>query len=302
MTMLKESRASRADRVFDFVNLSLLCLTLLVVAYPLLYIISASISDPNLVNQGKVWLFPRGINFDGYRRVFQDSMIWLGYRNTVFYVVLGTLINLFVTLTCAYPLSRKDFYGRNLFTVLFTFTMFFNGGLIPSYLLVKNLGMYDSIWALVIPGAASMYNIIIVRTFFDRNIPIELQESAHIDGCSNTRLFAVIVLPLSAPIIAVMSLFYGVGHWNSFFNALIYLSDRGKYPLQLVLREILVQNQMSTEMMITADDIDLIAKQARVADLIKYCVIIVSTLPIIVVYPFLQRYFVQGMLVGAIKG
>jgi len=272
------------------------------VLYPLIFIVSASISDPDLVNQGKVWLFPRGITFDGYRRVFQDAQIWNGYRNTIFYTVVGTVLNLLVTLPAAYSLSRKDFYGRNFFTAIFTFTMFFGGGLIPTYLLYSNLGMRNTIWAMLIPGLAGMWNIIISRTYFQNSIPGELKEAAEMDGCTNMRLFAQIILPLSAPIIAVMALFYGVGHWNSFFNALIYLSDKKLFPLQLILREILVQNVMSAQMMTSGEDLDLMAKQAKIADMIKYAVIIVSTLPVLAAYPFIQKYFVQGIMVGAIKG
>jgi len=299
MNIIKETKS---DRIFNFINSLILTLLLLMVLYPLIFIVSASISDPDLVNQGKVWLFPRGITFDGYRRVFQDAQIWNGYRNTIFYTVVGTVLNLLVTLPAAYSLSRKDFYGRNFFTAIFTFTMFFGGGLIPTYLLYSNLGMRNTIWAMLIPGLAGMWNIIISRTYFQNSIPGELKEAAEMDGCTNMRLFAQIILPLSAPIIAVMALFYGVGHWNSFFNALIYLSDKKLFPLQLILREILVQNVMSAQMMTSGEDLDLMAKQAKIADMIKYAVIIVSTLPVLAAYPFIQKYFVQGIMVGAIKG
>ena len=286
-------REGKADKIFNFINGTVLIFGLVIVLYPLIYILSASISDPSLVNLGEVWLLPKGIQLDGYRRVLQDTQIWTGYRNTIIYTLVGTSINLFVTLTAAYPLSRKDFIGRNVFTLIFTFTMFFSGGLIPTYLLVNSLGMRNTMWALMIPTAASMYNIIIARTFFQSNIPIELQEAASLDGCSNTRLFLSIVIPLSAPIIAVMALFYGVAHWNSYFSALIYLSDSKKFPLQMVLREILVMNQMSAEMMKTGESVDVIDKQAKVAELIKYVVIIISSAPLLVVYPFLQRFFVN---------
>lgn len=299
MTVIKESKS---DSIFNFINIFILSIVLFIVAYPLIYVVSCSISDPDMVNLGKVWLLPKGINFDGYRRVFQDESIWTGYRNTFFYTIFGTMINLAVTLPAAYSLSRKDFIGRNVLTAIFTFTMFFSGGLIPSYLIINKLGMVDTIWALLLPGAASMWNIIISRTFFQTNIPPELKEAAEMDGCTNVRLFMTIVLPLSAPIIAVMALFYGVGHWNSFFLALIYISNKELYPLQLILRGILIQNQISTEMMRTGEEIDTLAKQAKMADLIKYSVIIVSSLPVLMVYPFIQRYFIKGMMVGSIKG
>lgn len=299
MAAIKETKA---DRIFNIINTTVLSILLLLVLYPLIYVVSASVSDPDMVNAGKMWLWPRGLNFEGYTRVFQDRQIWIGYRNTILITLIGTAINLLMTVTAAFSLSRKDFYGRNVITAIFTFTMFFSGGLIPSYLLVRTLGMRDTIWALIIPGAASMYNIIIARTFFQTNIPFELQEAASIDGCSIIKLFISIILPLSAPILAVLSLFYGVGHWNSFFSALIYISDKNLYPLQLILREILIQNQMSAEMMKDGEQIEMMAKQAKIAESIKYSVIIVSTLPVLVAYPLLQRFFMQGIMVGAIKG
>ena len=299
---MHKMKESGTDRIFVFINTMFLIFVLLIVLYPLIYTISASFSNPDILNAGKVWLLPKGFTFDGYRRVLQDAEIWTGYGNTILYTLLGTSVNIFLTLTAAYPLSRKEFYGRNVFTALFTFTMFFSGGLIPNFILVKQLHMYNTFWALIIPAAVSMYYIIITRTFFQSSIPVGLYDAASIDGCSNVRQFFTIVLPLSAPIIAVMSLFYGVGHWNSYFSAMIYLSDRNKYPLQLVLREILVVNQMSDAMMMTGEQADYMAKQVKVAELVKYSVMIVSSLPLLVVYPFLQRFFVKGMLVGAIKG
>lgn len=299
MSAIKESKS---DRLFNVFNVTIMTFVLLVEIYPLIFVISASVSNPDLINQGKVWFLPKGVNFDAYLRVFSDNEIWIGYRNTIFYTLTGTLINLFVTLPAAYSLSRKDFYGRNLFMALFTLTMFFSGGLIPTYLIVKGLGIRDTVWAMLLTGAASMYNIIITRTFFQTNIPNEMKEAAEIDGCSNTRLFLKIVLPLSAPIVAVMALFYGVAHWNSYFTALIYISKREIFPLQLILREILVLNQMSAEILRTEEELDMVAKQAQIAEMIKYAVIIVSTVPILIVYPFIQKYFVQGIMVGAIKG
>ena len=299
MAVIKETKA---DRIFNIMNVTLLTFILIIVLYPLIYVVSASISDPVLLNQGKIFLLPKGITFDGYRRVFQDKGIWTGYRNTILYTALGTMINLVVTLPAAYSLSRKDFHGRGFFTAMFTFTMFFSGGLIPTYLVVKNLGIRDTIWAMVLPNAAAMWNIVITRTFFQSNIPIELQEAAEIDGSSNTRLFFTIVLPLSKPIIAVMALFYGVGHWNNFFLALIYISKRTLYPLQLILREILIQSEISAEMLVTGGEFEAMDKQAEVANLIKYAIMIVSTIPVLMIYPFIQKYFVEGIMIGAIKG
>lgn len=295
-------RKLRSDKVFEVINFIFLFFILIIVLYPLVYVISASISDPVYVNQGTMWLFPRGITFEGYQRVFQNPEIWSGYRNTVLYTVAGTAINLLFTVPGAYALSRKDLKGRGIMMGLIVFTMFFGGGLIPTFLLVSWLGMLNTVWALLIPNAVAVYNLIICRTFFQTNIPKELQESAEIDGCSNTVLFLKIVLPLSAPIIAVMALYYGVTHWNSYFSAIIYLKDRSLYPLQLILREILVQNQMNDTMLMTGDDMEALAKQARIADIIKYAVMIVSSLPIIVIYPFMQRFFMKGVLIGSVKG
>nr|WP_251035817.1 carbohydrate ABC transporter permease [Paenibacillus sp. ISL-20] len=295
-------RKLRSDRVFEIINFIFLFFILIIVLYPLVYVISASISDPVYVNQGTMWLYPRGITFEGYQRVFQNPEIWSGYRNTILYTVAGTAINLLFTVPGAYALSRKDLKGRGIMMGLIVFTMFFGGGLIPSFLLVSWLGMLNTVWALLIPNAVAVYNLIICRTFFQTNIPKELQESAEIDGCSNTVLFLKIVLPLSAPIIAVMALYYGVTHWNSYFSAIIYLKDRSLYPLQLILREILVQNQMNDTMLMTGDDMEAMAKQARIADIIKYAVMIVSSLPIIVIYPFMQRFFMKGVLIGSVKG
>ncbi|WP_127590966.1 carbohydrate ABC transporter permease [Paenibacillus lautus] len=296
------NRKLRSDRVFEIINFIFLFFILIIVLYPLVYVISASISDPVYVNQGTMWLYPRGITFEGYQRVFQNPEIWSGYRNTILYTVAGTAINLLFTIPGAYALSRKDLKGRGIMMGLIVFTMFFGGGLIPSFLLVSWLGMLNTVWALLIPNAVAVYNLIICRTFFQTNIPKELQESAEIDGCSNTVLFLKIVLPLSAPIIAVMALYYGVTHWNSYFSAIIYLKDRSLYPLQLILREILVQNQMNDTMLMTGDDMEAMAKQARIADIIKYAVMIVSSLPIIVIYPFMQRFFMKGVLIGSVKG
>jgi putative aldouronate transport system permease protein len=292
-------RASRGDRIFDALNITILTAVLIIVLYPLVFVISASVSDAMLVMQGKVWLWPRGFNLDAYKRVFQNSDILMGYRNVIFYTVLGTAINIVMTIAGAYPLSRKDFVGRNALMLLITFTMFFNGGLIPTYMVIKGLGLVNTFWALLLPGAVSVWNLIIMRTFFQNTIPVELQESAVIDGASNFRILFSLVLPLSIPVIAVIVLYYAVGHWNAYFSALIYLSDRNQYPLQLFLREILVMNQMQ-DMMEGASETA--AQQQMLAESLKYAVIIVSSIPVLLLYPLLQRYFVKGVMIGAIKG
>lgn len=298
-------KETKTDRLFLICNYLYVTIAFVFVLYPVIYILSASISTPSYVNSGEMWLLPKGITFEGYIRVFENSKIWVGYGNTILYTVVGTLINLLVTLPAAYALSRKDFVGRGFFMGMFLVTMFFSGGLIPTYLVVKQLGLVNSMWALILPGAASVWNIIVARTFFQSTIPIELQEAAHMDGCTNLRLFLKIVVPLSTPIIAVMALFYGVGHWNSYFNALVYLNDQSKYPLQMVLRQILVLQEMSTSAQGAATSGEAamaMNAKADMAALLKYAVIIVATLPIIAVYPFVQRYFVQGVMIGSVKG
>lgn len=287
------------DRLVGGIIYAILTVILLIILYPLVFVVSASISDPLSVAKGEMWLFPKNLSFIGYELIFANKEIWIGYKNTIIYTVVGTAVNLIMTIMAAYPLSRRDFTGRNVITGYIVFTMFFSGGLIPTYLLVKNLGMINSMWALIIPGAVSVWNIIIMRTFFQTSIPNEIQESAAIDGCSNLQTLWKIVLPLSMPVIAVMILFYSVGHWNAYFNALIYLNDRDKYPLQLFLREILIKSEVDN----MAGPMDQsVQKHLMEAEAIKYAIVIVANLPVLAVYPFLQKYFTKGFLVGAIKG
>lgn len=293
------ARQTKEDKVFDLVNAALIALLLLVIVYPLWFVIIASVSNPAQVIGGQVILLPKGFSLEAYRMVFRDSMVMTGYRNTLIYTVTGTIINVVMTVLAAYPLSRRDWVGRGFFMGLLMFTMFFSGGIIPTYLMMNQLGMINTIWAMILPGAVSVYNTIIMRTFFINSIPGELQEAAQVDGCSNTRLLLQIVLPLSKQILAVMVLFYGVGHWNAFFNALIYLTESKRYPLQLVLRSILIQNTASQDML---GDLDTMGSRVMMAETIKYALIIVSTLPMMILYPFLQKFFEKGVMVGAIKG
>ncbi|WP_242697980.1 carbohydrate ABC transporter permease [Bacillus sp. SD088] len=297
-----EIKQAKTDRIFDICNKILVWFFIIIIMYPLIYIVSASISDPSFVNSGQMWLWPKGITFEGFQRVFQNTDIWIGYRNTIFYTLLGTFINLAVTLPAAYALSRQELIGKKVIMALFVFTMFFEGGLIPTYLLVRDLSMVNTIWALVIPSAAAMWNIIVTMTFFKVTIPKGLEEAAEMDGASQFRTFFQIVLPLSAPIIAVMALFYGVGHWNQYFGAMIYLSDEKLFPLQLFLRKILIQQQMTADMMMQSGSAEALSEHARIADIIKYAVMIVSAAPLLIVYPFLQRFFLKGVLIGSIKG
>lgn len=288
------------DTLFDIVNYSILILIVITILYPLYFIIIASISDPAMVGSGRVLFWPKGINFEGYKAIFRDRIIISGYRNSLIYMLLGTFINMFVTIPAGYSLSRKDLVGRDLIMFVFAFTMFFSGGLIPTYLIVRNLRMTNTIWAMVIPNAMSVYNMIISRTFFRANIPDEMLEATQIEGCSNIRFFITIALPLSKALLAVIALFYGVSHWNAFFNAMIYLNKEELYPIQLVLRNILLENQARQEMM--RDVLENLSTAEQKAELIKYGMIIVASVPVLMMYPFAQKFFIKGVMIGAIKG
>lgn len=285
------------DKVFYVIVVTILLIFCAIIAYPLIYIVSCSFSDPSLVMKNDIFLLPKKITLIGYEKVIKHPDIWRSYMNTIIYTIVGTSINLLMTSLGAFPLSRKDFYGRKFWTLFITFTMFFSGGMIPAYILINKLHLINSFWVMVIPGAVSTWNLIVMRTFFQNNVPMELQEAAVIDGCNDMHIFLKVVLPLSAPILAVMTLFYGVAHWNAFFSALIYLRDKAKYPLQLILREILLQNVTPPEMVEGGA-----GDQEIIGESIRYALIIVATLPILCVYPFIQKFFVKGMLVGAIKG
>ena len=294
------------DKAFYIVDYVLLGLVFVAVVYPLIYIVSSSFSNAEAVIQGRVWLFPIEPTLDGFRAVFEYDDVWLGYGNTIFYTVVGTAINVVLTLLIAYPLSRKDFVGRNAIMFLFTFTLIFNGGLIPTYLLIKDLGLIDTRMVMVLHAAIGVWNVIISRTYLQATIPQSLYDSAKVDGASNTRMLFAIVIPLSGPIIAVITLFYAVNHWNSFFPALIYLRSRELRPLQIVLREILVENspRMMDEMMssLSEDQLDRMTERTYLQALLQYSLIIVATLPVLMIYPFVQKYFVRGVMIGAIKG
>ncbi|MGM1047963.1 carbohydrate ABC transporter membrane protein 2, CUT1 family (TC 3.A.1.1.-) [Paenibacillus uliginis N3/975] len=295
----KTIKESGSDRLFTIFNYVMLSIVLIVVLYPLIYVVSASFSSSSAVLSGKVWLWPVEPTLEGYKAVFKNAMVVKGFMNTIFYTLAGTAINLVLTVMAAYPLSRKDFKGRNVFMLLFVFTMLFNGGLIPTYLIVKDLNMIDTVWAMLIPAALSVWNVIIMRTYFQTTIPSELLEASQLDGCSDFRFLRSIVLPLSGPILAVIALFYAVGHWNQYFNAMIYLKRADLYPLQLVLRDILVQNEVNIEML---GDAKTAAARQGLRELLKYSLIVVTSVPLLVVYPFLQKFFVKGVMIGSIKG
>ncbi|CAN7376109.1 carbohydrate ABC transporter permease [Paenibacillus sp. LjRoot153] len=290
---------STADKWFDALNILVLSGFALLILYPLYFVVIASVSEPDHIYAGQVWIWPKGFTLEGYSRILSDPQIWTGYGNSIIYAAASALISVALTIGAAYPLSRKDFYGRNVFMLFFVFTMFFSGGLIPTYLLVKKLGMVDTIWSVILPSAVDAFGIIIARTFFQSTIPDELREAAFMDGCKNTRFLWSIVIPLSKPIIAVLVLFAVVRQWNGFFDALIYLENEKLYPLQLVLRNILVQSQPIGDMV---SDIDSLLAKQRVSELIKYGVILIAAGPLLILYPFLQRYFVKGVLIGSVKG
>lgn len=290
---------SMEDKILYSIVTVVLTVFTILVAYPMIYVLSSSFSSGTAISSGQVILWPVDLSLEGYKAVFSHRYIIPAYRNTIFYTVAGTIINLAITLTCAYPLSRKDFPLRKFFMGMFLFTMFFSGGLIPTYILISNLGFVNTIWAMLIPGALSVYNMILVRTFLTGNIPLELLEASQIDGCSDAKYFTAVLLPLSKPVIAVITLYYAVGHWNSYFNAMIYLSDMELYPLQLILRQILVASQINLSDMVDVES--MVAKQG-LADILKYALIVVSTVPILCMYPFIQRYFIKGVMIGSVKG
>lgn len=292
-------KESFGDRIFLLAIYVFLTLVMLAVLYPLVYIVSSSFSSPRAVVSGQVWLFPVEFSLRAYKSIFRSSQLMTGYYNTVVYTVFGTLINLAFTILMAYPLSVRQFYGRHLFMTLLMITMFFSGGLIPTYLLVKELNMLDTRWAMWLPGALSVFQVIVARTFFQSSIPQELAEAAQMDGCRDTRYLVSVVLPLSKPIIAVMTLMYAVGHWNAYFDALIYLRSEKLFPLQYVLRNLLILNAADPEMLAnTAAKI----RDQGFEQALKYALIVVSSVPVLIMYPFVQKHFVKGVMIGSLKG
>lgn len=290
---------TRGDKIFAFFNTIFLIFILVIVAYPILYVVSASFSSPYAVSSGVMWLWPVDFNLRGYDAVFKNEYIIKGFLNSIYITVIGTCINLILTIMAAYPLSRKSFWGRNFFTWVLSFTMFFGGGLVPSFLLIRNLGLYDTFWAIILPGAVGVSNVIIARTYFQTSIPEELYEAGQLDGCSEFNYLLKVVLPLSVPIIAVLVMYYAVGHWNTYFSAMIYITDKDKQVLQVVLKNILIESQMMEEMMLDIADME---QMQGLSDLLKYSTIVVASLPMLILYPFVQKHFVKGVMIGAIKG
>ena len=292
---------SRGDIIFETVVVIILAILTLIILYPLYFVVIASFSDAKLVVAGEVWWYPKGVTLENYMQCFTNGDLMLGYRNAFIILILGTATNLFLTILCAYPLSRHDLWGRNGIMIYCTIPMFFGGGLIPTYLMVtQTLGLKNSWWAVILVAGIATYNMIIMRTFFMTSIPFELQEAAQIDGCTPIGILLRIILPLSIPVICVIGLYYGVNHWNSYFSALVYLPDKNKWPLQLFLRQILVNNDISA--VDGGASSDEMARRAMRAETIKYSIVILASVPMLIIYPFVQRYFVKGVMIGSVKG
>nr|WP_289767227.1 carbohydrate ABC transporter permease [uncultured Acetatifactor sp.] len=295
-------KRSYSDKIFDVVNIIVMLILLIIFTWPLWFVVIASFSDPNEVWMGNVLLLPKKITLIAYEELLNYSSIWTGYKNTIFYTVVGTLVNLVMTVCAAYPLSRKDFVPRNFLMILFMITMYFSGGLIPTYLVVNKLHLLNTRWAMIIPGACSIYNVIITRTYFMNSIPHELQEAATLDGANSFQYLMKVVLPLSKPIMAVIGLYYAVGHWNDFYTALIYLNSEKLLPLQSFLRDLLMRAQTTMNVNMSGMDAASIEAKMKLAQTLKYSVIIVSTVPVLCIYPFIQKYFVKGVMIGSVKG
>ncbi|MBR0464240.1 MAG: carbohydrate ABC transporter permease [Clostridia bacterium] len=296
----RNSRQSRGDVIFETIVIILLAILALTIIYPLYFVVIASFSEAKAVVGGEVIFFPRGITLDNYRECFKNGDLMLGYKNSFCLLLIGTAVYLFLTTLCAYPLSRRDLWGRNGIMIYCTIPMFFGGGLIPTYLTVtKTLGLRNSWWAVILVGGIATYNMIIMRTFFMSSIPFELQEAAEIDGSTPFLTLIRIILPLSIPVICVIGLYYGVGIWNSYFSALIYLSDKNKWPLQLFLRQILINADLSA---VDGGDVSDMARRAMRAEIIKYAICVLASIPMLIIYPFIQRYFVKGVMIGSVKG
>ncbi|HJC58560.1 MAG TPA: carbohydrate ABC transporter permease [Candidatus Eisenbergiella intestinipullorum] len=291
-------KKSKGDKAFDLALILISLLIMVVIAYPLYFVIIASFSQPEAVLGGKLRFLPIGFNLESYKMVLQEPKVWTGYRNTIVYTLLGTAINLVLTTLGAYALSRKDMPFRTPLTFIISFTMLFGGGMIPVYMVVRGLHLTDTIWSMVIPNAIATYNLLVMKNYFQSSIPDELQEAAAIDGCDHFQTLLKVVIPLSTPIMAVIVLFYAVGHWNAFFNAVIYLRDQDLFPLQIVLRDILLQNSLEA----VGGDLTGMYEKVMRGETMKYALIIVASLPVIIIYPFVQKYFVKGIMVGAIKG
>ncbi len=294
----------KGDFTFDLINLIAMIILTALVFYPMYLVFISAFSSPDLVYNGKVTFLPAGNNLEGLKLVLETESLWSGYKNTIIYTLVGTAINLVMTITGAFVLSRKDFMLKKPILLMVVFTMFFGGGMIPSFLLVKDLKLLNTIWSLVLPGAVSTWNLMIAKTFMASSVPDELQDAALIDGCNNTRFFISIVIPISSTIIAVLGLFYGVGHWNSYWNAMLYIKDIDRYPLQLVLRNLLLQAQTAMQEAQDGNPNTMVsmAELYYRSESMKYIVVLAAVLPITIIFPFVEKYFVKGVMIGSIKG
>ncbi|MCQ2419979.1 MAG: carbohydrate ABC transporter permease [Clostridia bacterium] len=290
---------SSSDRVLYAIVDVLLILILLVVAYPIIYVISCSFSSASAVSSGQVLLWPVQPSVDGYKLVFSYKTVWTGLKNSLFYTIVGTTFNMILTTLAAYPLSRPHFQGKAVYTGLFLFTMIFTAGMIPKYILMSKLHLINTRWALVLSGGISVYNMIIVRTYFRSSIPAELYEAAHLDGCSEWQCFLNIALPLAKSVLSVITLYYAVAHWNSYFNAMLYVRESSLQPLQLVLRNILIASRVDLTQI---TDSELLERAAGMTDLLKYALIVITSIPVIAIYPLVQKYFEKGVMIGSVKG
>lgn len=288
----------KSDRRFDCINKIVMIILCILIAYPIFYVLIASVTDPAIVSRGEILLYPKKMYLAGYEKILNYKPLGQGYLNTIIYTVAGTIVALITTVPCAYALSRKDLGGRKVLNLLFTFTMFFNGGIIPLYIVITKLGIYDTLWAMVLPTAVSVYNLIVCRSFFDTGVPDELLEASRLDGADDFQFFFKVVIPISKSILAVMVLFYATALWNSYFNALMFMGAQDKMPLQVILRNLVLSNQASSVMSSGTEMIE----RAKLAEQLKYGVIVVSSVPLLVIYPFMQKYFVKGVMIGAVKG
>lgn len=290
-----------SDKIFDVINIAIMCVLLVIFVWPLWFIVISSFSDPNEVWLGNVVLLPKGFNLAAYEELLKYKNIWIGYRNTILYTLVGTVLNVSLTVCMAYPLSRKDFAPRNAIMLFIMITMYFSGGLIPTYLVVKNLHIVNSFWAMIIPGAINTYNVIVTRTYFANSIPDSLQEAAKLDGANNLHILSKVVIPLSKPVIAVIALYYAVSHWNDYYNALIYINDINLLPIQSFLKDLLLnaQQTLSDAGIGSAAEME---EKMKIAQTLKYSTIVAASIPMLLIYPFIQKFFVKGIMIGSVKG
>lgn len=293
-------RETRSDKIYGVFSHIIILLLMVVLVYPIWAVVVASFSDPTELYKSSFHFWPETVTLESYKLVFRDDSFLTGIWNSVKYTVVGTFINVILNICAAYPLSKRNFKGQNLLMKLFTFTMFFSGGIVPTYILINKMHLLDSFWVMILPSAIGTFNVILMRTYFQTNIPQELEDAASVDGCTNFKFLIRIALPLSIPIIVVVALYYGVGHWNDYFTAMMYLTKRQLYPLQLVLREILLENEAGKMLNVATDAAYAERMMSRMG--LKYAVIVISTIPILVIYPFVQKFFSKGVMVGAVKG